>query len=239
MTNFVVKLLQRTQLSHSQVDVKPFIYARSNWLDDEAEFHFLSTFNNQNYKGSLKYTEIRSAANDLELEYETFLTECKNALTTHMGLTGFDYEISQDDEQQQVFKLYKCAGYETLYLDIPLKKVSNCYQLLDAAIDLGHQQATSAPSTDLDPLTKCTVEEYEKYVTSTKLKESQMLKKFILLINSKKAHIRDLKRQLEERPDKHSKQRIISDNEDTDEDGEEEEEEFGAATQAMDSEKDS
>ncbi|XP_034658602.1 uncharacterized protein LOC117895218 [Drosophila subobscura] len=235
MTNFVVKLLQRTQLSHSQVDKKPFIYARSNWLDDEVEFQFLSTFDNQNYRGSLKYTEIRSAASDLDVEYELFLSECKNALTTHMGLTGFDYEIAQEDEQQQVFKLHKCDGYEALYLDIPLKKVSNCYQLLDAAIDLGQQPATAAPSTDLERLGKHTIEEYEKYVTSSKEKEAQMLKKFILLINSKKAHIRDLKRQLEERHDKHSKQRKNSGNEDTDDDGDEEE--FGAATQAMDMEK--
>ncbi|XP_017138137.1 uncharacterized protein LOC108152949 [Drosophila miranda] len=236
MTCFVVKLLQRTQLSHSQVDVKPFIYARCNWLDDEAEFHFLSTFNNQNYRGILKYTEIRSAANDLDLEYEAFLAECKKALTTHMGLTGFDYEISQEDEQPQAFKLYKCAGYETLYLDIPLKKVSNCYQLLDGAIDLGQQQATPVPSPDIEQKTKVMLEEYEKYVTESKQKETEMLKKFILLINSKKAHIRDLKRQLEERPERHSKQRkIISDSEDTDKD----EEEFGAATQAMNIENDS
>lgn len=237
MSTFVVKLLQRTQLSHSQLDIKPFIYARSNWLDDEAEFDFLSTLDNRNYRGSLKYEELRSAASDLDQSYDAFYEECKGAMTTHMGQQGFDYELCLENAEQPVFKMYKCKGYETLYLEIPLRPVSNCYQLLDAAIEAGQQKSqASAP----DPVAESEVQkttslaEYEQYVKDSKLKEAELLKKFLLLINSKKAHIRDLESQLEERTKKSSKSQKNSTDEDDDED-----EAYGAATQAMNVESDS
>ncbi|KAH8286416.1 hypothetical protein KR054_008696 [Drosophila jambulina] len=221
MSTFVVKLLQRTQLSHSQLDVKPFIYARSNWLDNEAEFDFLSTVDNRNYRGSLKYEELRSAASDLEQPYESFYEECKVAMTTHMGQKGFDYELCLDKPEKPVFKMYKCMGYETLYLEIALRTVSNCYQLLDAAIEAAQQKATPLGSQNQEATS---LTEYEQYVKDSKLKEAELLKKFLLLINSKKAHIRELERQLEEERTK--KNRRISS-------GEEEDEAYGAPTQAM------
>ncbi|XP_037718057.1 uncharacterized protein LOC119552512 [Drosophila subpulchrella] len=233
MSTFVVKLLQRSQLSHSQKDVKPFIYVRSNWMDDEAEFDFLSTTNNQNYRGSLKYEELRTAASDLELSYDAFFAECKNAMTTHMGVQGFDYEL--EDGEQQFFKMYKCEGYETLYLEVPLRKVSNCYQLLDAAIEAGQQKAQAAPTAESEDQKTTSLAEYEKYVRDSKLKEEELLKKFLLLINSKKAHIRDLENQLEERSKKPSKGKK---NKRTSTD-EEEDEAFGAPTQAMNVDNDS
>ncbi|KAH8379541.1 hypothetical protein KR009_005502 [Drosophila setifemur] len=235
MTTFVIKVLQRTQLSHSQADIKPFIYVRSSWLNDEAEFDFLTTGDHQNYRGSLKFEELRKAASELEQSYDAFFAECQKAMTTHMGLQGFDYEITHESPEQQVFKMYKCEGYETLFLEVPLRKVSNCYQLLDAAIELGQQQAQVAPvatvSSEEQRLKACTLFEYEQYVKDSKLKEAEMLKKFVLLLNSKKAHIRDLKNKLEERSPMQSKQQRISDRE--------EDEVYGAVTQAMDLENDS
>ncbi|XP_017005526.3 uncharacterized protein [Drosophila takahashii] len=234
MSIFVVKLLQRSQLSHSQKDTKPFIYVRSNWMDDEADFDFLSTTDNTNYRGSLKYEELRTAASDLEQSYDAFFAECKNAMTTHMGLQGFDYALSFEDVEKPFFRMYKCEGYETLYLEVPLRKVSNCYQLLDAAIEAGQQkpQAAADPESQIQKTTS--LDEYEKYVKDSKLKEEELLKKFLLLINSKKAYIRDLESQLEERskkpPKERKTQRISSDEED---------EAYGAATQAMNIDNDS
>ncbi|KAH8364441.1 hypothetical protein KR084_007017 [Drosophila pseudotakahashii] len=232
MSTFVVKLLQRSQLSHSQKDTKPFIYVRSNWMDDEAEFDFLSTTDNTNYRGSLKFEELRTAASDLEQTYDTFFAECKTAMTTTMGLQGFDYALTFEDGDKPFFRMYKCEGYETLYLEVPLRKVSNCYQLLDAAIEASQQK----PQADPDPESEKTTSlaEYEKYVKDSKLKEEELLKKFLLLINSKKAYIRDLESQLEERSKKPLKerknQRVSS---------EEEDEAYGAATQAMNIDNDS
>ncbi|XP_017028537.1 uncharacterized protein [Drosophila kikkawai] len=229
MSTFVVKLLQRTQLSHSQLDVKPFIYARSNWLDNEAEFDFLSTVDNRNYRGSIKYEELRTAATELEQPFETFFEECKGAMTTHMGQQGFDYELCLDNAEEPVFKMYKCMGYETLYLEIALRTVSNCYQLLDAAIEAGQQRPTPAAPvvTESQNQETASLAEYEQYVKDSKQKEEELLKKFLLLINSKKAHIRDLESQLEEERSKKSSNshKISSD--------EEEDEAYGAATQAM------
>ncbi|XP_016990197.2 uncharacterized protein LOC108052329 [Drosophila rhopaloa] len=234
MSSFVVKVLQ-CSLSHSQRDIKPFIYVRSNWMDDEVEFDFLSTSDNQNYRGSLKYEELRNGASDLEQSYEVFFAECKNAMTTHMGLQGFDYDISLENGDKQVFKMYKCKGYETLYLEVPLRKVSNCYQLLDAAIEAGQQKPQAAPAPESDVKETTSLAEYEKYVKDSKLKEEELLRKFLLLINSKKAYIRDLESQLEERSKKSSKQKksqkILSEDE--------EDEAYGAATQVMNIDNDS
>jgi len=234
MSTFVVKLLQRSQLSHSQIDVKPFIYVRSKWMDDDVEFDILTTSDNQNYRSSVKYDEFRSGASELEQDYDAFFAECKSALTTHMGLEGFDYEISMEDVEKPAFKVYKCEGYETLYLDVPLRKVSNCYQLLDAAIEAGQQKPQAAPATESDAQTTASLAEYEKYVRDSKLKEEELLKKFLLLLNSKKAHIRDLESQLEKRSGKGSRaknnQRISSDDED---------DAYGAATQVMNIDNDS
>ncbi|XP_017040290.1 uncharacterized protein LOC108087446 [Drosophila ficusphila] len=234
MALFVVKLLQRTEFSHSQRDIKPFIYVRSHWLDDEVEFDFLTTSDNQNYRGSLKYEELRIAAKDLEQSYDVVFEECKKAMTTHMGLQGFDYELSVKDDKQQVFKMYKCEGYETLLMEVSLRKVSNCYQLLDAAIEVIQlkPQAASVPEPNVQDTT--TLAEYEKYVKDSKLKEQELLTKFLLLINSKKEYIRNLESQLEERSKKPSKegknQRISSDEED---------EVYGADTQVMNIDNDS
>ncbi|XP_017133962.1 uncharacterized protein LOC108150344 [Drosophila elegans] len=233
MSAFVVKLLQRT-LSPSQKDVKPFIYVRSNWMDDEVEFDFLSTSDNQNYRGSLKYEELRIAASDLDQAYNDFFAECKKAMTTHMGLQGFDYDLSMENGEQQVFKMYKCEGYETLYFEIPLRKVSNCYQLLDAAIEAGQQKPQAPPAPESDVQKTASLAEYEKYVKDSKLKEELLLQKFLLLINSKKAYIRDLESQLEElskNPSKERKSQRIS--------SEDEDEAYGAATQAMNIDNDS
>ncbi|XP_017088331.2 DNA repair protein XRCC4 [Drosophila bipectinata] len=225
MGTFVVKLIQRTQLSHSQKDVKPFIYARSCWLDDEAEFDFLSTINSQNYRGVLKYEEIKNAAIDLEQPYNEFFDECKKALTTNMGLQGFDYEIDEENENQLSFKMFKCEGFETLYLDINLRKVSNCFQLLDSAIEISQQQVHEAPASQSSDTQKKGPGylEYEQYVKDSKAKELEMMNKFLVLLNSKKAYIRDLESQLE----KSTKNEEKSSDDD-------EEEVYGAATQAMD-----
>lgn len=226
MGTFVVKLIHRTQLSHSQRDIKPFIYARSCWLDDEAEFDFLSTSNSQNYRGVLKYEEIRNAASDLEQPYNQFFDECKKALTTHMGLQGFDYEIDDENNSQQVFKMFKCEGYETLFLEINLRKVSNCFQLLDSAIEISQQEVPVAPAsqTSSSQSKAPSYPEYEQYVKDSKAKETEMLQKFLLLLNSKKAYIRDLERQLEKSTNQNPNQKSSDD---------EEEEVYGAATQAM------
>ncbi|EDV51196.2 uncharacterized protein LOC6545817 [Drosophila erecta] len=225
MSTFVVKLLQRSQLSHSQIDVKPFIYVRSKWMDDDVELDFLLTCDNQNYRSSLKYDELRNGASELEQPYDAFFAECKNALTTHMGLRGFDYEICLEDAEKPAFKVYKCEGYETLYLDVPLRKVSNCYQLLDAAIEAGQQKPQAAPDSESEAQITTSLAEYEKYVRESKLKEQELLKKFLLLLNSKKAHIRELESQLEKKGSSgKNNQRTSSDEED---------EAYGAATQAM------
>ncbi|KAH8375549.1 hypothetical protein KR200_002473 [Drosophila serrata] len=229
MSTHVVKLIQRTHLSHSQLDVKPFIYVRSHWLENEAEFDFLSTVDNRSYRGSLKYEELRSASSELDQPFETFFEECKGAMTTHMGQQGFDYELCLDKPEQPVFKMYKCMGYETLYFEITLRTVSNCYQLLDAAIKAGQQKPPApAPVTAESQIQETTsLAEYEQYVKDSKLKEAELLKKFLVLINSKKAHIRDLENQLEEERSKKSPKspKISTD--------EEEDEAYGAATQAM------
>ncbi|XP_064547390.1 uncharacterized protein LOC135434672 [Drosophila montana] len=202
MPEHIVKVLQRTQLSHSQSDAKHFIYIYSKWLEDVTELELLLTTSNTSYKATLKHGEIKSAAEELEQPYDEFFAECKKALITQMGVPGFDYEV---DEQQARFKLVKCTGFETLYVDVPLRKASNCYQLLDAAMEMAQRQPTvdaAGNAGQVDAGASQSNElliEYEQYIKDSKLAEKKLLKKFVMLINSKKQRIEELERRLEER----------------------------------------
>ncbi|EDV96375.1 uncharacterized protein LOC6558148 [Drosophila grimshawi] len=204
MTEHVVKVLQRTQLSHSQSDVKHFIYLHSKWLEDVTELELFLTSSNASYRATLKHDEVRSAAEDLSQPYNEFYAECKKALTTQMGMPGFDYDL---DEQQLRFKLVKCLGFETFYVDVPIRKISNCHQLLDAAVECAHQphQIDTSDSTAVLLETGASqsnnelLAEYEQYIKDAKLSERKLLKKFIMLINNKKQRIEELERKLEHR----------------------------------------
>ncbi|KAH8415661.1 hypothetical protein KR222_007667, partial [Zaprionus bogoriensis] len=209
MSNFIVKVLQRRQLSHSQSDQKHFIYLHSRWLEDATELELLLTTSNASYRATLKHDEIRKTAEELEQPYEYIYAECKSALTTQMGQPGFDYEL---DEQQLQFKLLKCTGFETIYLEVPLRKLANCYQLLDAAIENAQRQqsisaaaAAAADSTDGPSTSRSAnqlnevLAQYEKYIIDSKQEKRTLLKKFAVLINSKKQHIEELEKQLEQR----------------------------------------
>ncbi|XP_017861637.1 PREDICTED: uncharacterized protein LOC108612997 [Drosophila arizonae] len=231
MTNNIVKVLQRSQLSHSQADVKHFIYIHSKWLEDVTELELLLTTSNNSYRAILKHDEIKSAAEELEQPYDEFFAECKNALITQMGLPGFDYELN---EQQPCFKLYKCTGYETLYIDLPLRKVSNCYQMLDAAIESA-QRAPAAQASWTGETSEQYNElrtEYDQYIKDTKLCEKKLLQKFVLLMNSKKERIEELERKLEQRNNvaanagTHEEADKIEDDDDDDDD-------YGGETQVM------
>lgn len=204
MTDFVVKVLQRKQLSHSQTDQKHFIYMHTKWLENATDLELLLTTSGTSYRATLKYDEIRKAAEELEQSYDDIYGECKTALTTQMGLPGFDYEL---DEQQVLFKLYKCTGYETIYLEVPLRKVFNSYQMLDAAMECAQQrQATALPnaaaeqenSSELANKHKEVLEEYTKFVKETEETKTIMLKKFLLLLNGKKKRIAQLEEQLKQ-----------------------------------------
>ncbi|XP_030380320.1 uncharacterized protein LOC115628379 [Scaptodrosophila lebanonensis] len=198
-TTYINKLLQRVELSQNQEDKKHFIYMRSKWLESEQEVEFLIllTKNNQNYKGKLKYCEIRSAADELDRPYEEFLAECKEALTTNMGKSGFDYEVDNE-----AFKLFKCEGYETLYLDIQLDKLSTPNQLMDAAVEIiaiGGYKVSCPTNSVPEAVTVQSSEilkEYKNSIEEYKLREQKLLKKCIMLINDKKARIEELEETL-------------------------------------------
>ncbi|XP_034481157.1 uncharacterized protein LOC117786853 [Drosophila innubila] len=239
MTEHIVKVLQRSQLSHSQTDVKPFIYMHSKWLEDAIELQLFITTSNTSYKAILKHDEIRSAAEELEQPYDEFFAECKKALTMQMGLPGFDYEL---DEQQAQFKLWKCTGFETLYVEVSLRKVSNVHQLLDAAIECGQNLSTTIPSVATVASSQSEsaasqpnelAAEYEQYIKDSKLQEKKLLKKFLLLLNSKKQRIEELERQLERHRNTAADtdtdvEDVQPENENTDDDSD-----FGGATQAL------
>lgn len=204
MIDFIVKVLQRKQLSHSQTDQKHFIYMHSKWLEDATELELLLTTSGTTYRATLKHDEIRKAAEELEQPYDDIYGECKTALTTQMGLPGFDYEL---DEQQVLFKLYKCSGYETIYLEVPLRKLSNSYKLLDAAMECAQNRQATVPtnatvkqenSSELANKHKEVLEEYTNFIKETKETKTIMLKKFLLLLNGKKKRIAQLEEQLKQ-----------------------------------------
>lgn len=243
MSEHVVKVLHRTQLSHSQTDAKHFIYIYSKWLEDVTELQLLLTTSNTSYRATLKHEEMKGAADELEQSYVEFVAECKEALTTQMGVPGFDYEL---DEQQARFRLVKCTGFETLYVDVPLRKASNCYHLLDAAIEIAQRQPTVDAAGNAGQVGAGASQsnefliEYEQYIKDSKLAEKKLLKKFVMLINSKKQRIEELERRLEDRSQNagHDTDTDIEEqppvvNQDGDEDEDDDSDVYAGATQVL------
>ncbi|XP_017841169.2 uncharacterized protein LOC108598916 [Drosophila busckii] len=217
-SEYLVKVLQRQKLEQKQEDVKRHIYVHSKWLEDATELEFMVSCGNSCYRAVLKHDEIRVAADELEQPYDEFFKECKQALTTQLGVPGFDYDI---DEDECIFKLLKCTGFETLYLDVALRRVTDCTRMLDAAIELSKR----APGDDVNAVEEETkakqiLAEYEKFVETSRLTEQKMLKKFLLLINAKKERINELEGKL----------RI---SEKSDQEQEEDDENYMDATQAL------
>ncbi|KAH8369729.1 hypothetical protein KR093_000744, partial [Drosophila rubida] len=194
MCEYIVKVLRRTQLSHNETDVKPFIYLHSKWLEDAVELQLYVPTSNSCYKAILKYDEIKSAAEELQLDYNELYIEYKKALTTQMGLQGFDYEVV---EEKPKFKLWKCRGFEILYIDEKLRKLSNMQQMLDAAMECGQTSSIAAtPSSSQgaadDAKSSGLLQQYENFINDSKLKEKKLLKKFHMLLNTKKRRIEKL-----------------------------------------------
>ncbi|KAH8302506.1 hypothetical protein KR044_007563, partial [Drosophila immigrans] len=194
MCEYLIKVLRRTQLSHSETDVKPFIYLHSKWLEDAVELQVYVPTSNSSYKAILKYDEIKSAAEELQLDYNELYDEYKKALTTQLGLTGFDYEV---DEEKPKFKLWKCCGFEILYVNEKLRKLSNVQQMLDAAMECGQpsslaasQGSSQGAAGDAQPSEL--LQQYEQYVQDSKTAEKKLLKKFVMLLNTKKRRIEEL-----------------------------------------------
>ncbi|XP_034106061.1 uncharacterized protein LOC117569140 [Drosophila albomicans] len=195
MCEYFIKVLRRTQLSHSQTDVKPFIYLHSKWLEDAVELQLYVPTSNSSYKAILKYDEIKSAAEELQLDYTELYDEYKKALTTQMGLPGFDYEV---DEEKPKFKLWKCCGFEILYVDEKMRKLSNVQQMLDAAMECGQtsssgaSQGSSQGAAGAETQSSELVQQYEQYINDSKQTEKKLLKKFVMLLNTKKRRIEEL-----------------------------------------------
>uniref|UniRef100_A0A1L8EC14 XRCC4 N-terminal domain-containing protein n=1 Tax=Haematobia irritans TaxID=7368 RepID=A0A1L8EC14_HAEIR len=209
------KLLKTIDTCES--DVKPFFYVQTKWLDDQIMIKLQDSETNNCYQGVVTITTLKETAAEFDIPYNIYYEECRLALTTYIGFPGYSYKLDDDDSSLKIWKA-PADSVPTLYLEIPLKKIRNHYDILDAAID--ELQNTSKTLNDrvekahkFDQNSRELLEDYRLCVEEKNQLEKRLLRKVAVLLNTKKQKIAEL----EERLNKFEAPNDSADNDEEDE----------------------
>lgn len=167
---------------------------------DEIRLQVLNTQSLEQWEGSVSYDSLKQSAEELEIQYDKFFDECKQALTRNGGAEHFEYLL-----EDSKFILLKKDQFQIRYVQINLTSNTEFKsEFALAAVDL-----IASLRTDLSQCQKSSKELEEKYQTMVTtvekhLKEKNhleknLLSKFAVLLNSKKDKIAELKALLVEK----------------------------------------
>lgn len=153
--------------------------------------------NAQGYEGSLQFAVLEKSANAIEIPFSIFLNETKQALCTDNGAPNFNYQFT-DGSGVFTWRKIKESGVKIIYGSIELTKRSNlCHILLMNSIQMNIRQKKEIKS--LTEMEKTIENDYNtlkqsfEEVLEIKNKiESELLTKFLALLNSKKDKIQEL-----------------------------------------------
>ncbi|XP_013105653.2 uncharacterized protein LOC106085785 [Stomoxys calcitrans] len=209
------KLLKKTESTEG--DVKPFFYIQTKWLEDQIIIKLQDSETNNCYQGMVTIDSMKETAAELDVPYNTYYEECRLALTTHIAMPGCTYKLDEDENALTIWKTQD-GSIPMLYMEIPLRTISNHYDILDSAIDeLQNKSKTLDERVDkahkFDQNSRELLEDYRICVEEKNQLERRLLRKVAVLLNSKKQKIAELE-------DRLSKYEEINDN--TDNDGEDE-----------------
>ncbi|XP_055843481.1 uncharacterized protein LOC129910224 [Episyrphus balteatus] len=166
---------------------------KTEWHTNNINLQILDTHRSKEWQGNVRFDDLKQSSEELEIPYEKFFDECKEALTTNGGAKHFEYVVENDK-----FNLIKKDQFQIQYLELDLTtnpELKSDFGL--AAVDL-----IASLRAELSQCKESTKELNEKYQTmvSTVEKcleeknqlEKNLLNKFALLLNSKKDKIAEL-----------------------------------------------
>lgn len=173
-----------------------FFILESTWKTD---FVNLSIINgNEQLIGKIQFELFQNISSSLEIDYNTFLSETKTAITTNNGAPMFSYYIY---EEELIWKKEGSRNLKIIYGKTSLQKSEIINNMLfnsaDTINNLQSQiiQYKQDLVTGLDEINA--VKKLLKQTTEAKeINEKELYTKFICLLNSKKLKIDELKSSL-------------------------------------------
>lgn len=173
-----------------------FFILESTWKTD---FVNLSIINgNEQLIGKIQFELFQNISSSLEIDYNTFLSETKTAITTNNGAPMFSYYIN---EEELIWKKEGSRNLKIIYGKTSLQKSEIINNMLfnstDTINNLQSQiiQYKQDLVTGLDEINA--VKKLLKQTTEAKeINEKELYTKFICLLNSKKLKINELKSSL-------------------------------------------
>lgn len=168
--------------------------------DIEISILYPST-SNDGYVGCLPKKSLESAANSLEIQFDRIHSETTLALTTNGGFDNFLYHLNTDTSEfvlrKQTGSLKIIYGRVRLAAVLCLKdaflkrainlNISNNKSLTDVSLQFHNLKREHAEMTAT----------YDDYVSRSCTMKSELLEKFIVLLNTKKDKIAELEKELE------------------------------------------
>lgn len=166
----------------------------SEWLEDSVKLRLFSPLDlSQCLEGEVPVTELKQRADEFEIPAETFIRETRQCLSTANGLQGFKYFFNDRKE----FTWKKTGALTLIYGSVQLTNSITSEGLVGV---LTHLQAENGRlegenrklREDHEALQMC----HQELIKAHKNTETGLLSKCRLLINSKKAVIRELQEHL-------------------------------------------
>lgn len=182
------------------------IFLRTEWLEEEKEIDIRLTFQkdeNDVWVGRVSYDDLHRRAKDFEIPIEDYTKEVRESLTTTGGLKDFDYLCNLTDPSTLRFDcVKKQTGVKLVFLSGTLKRADRGDRTLNLFQEFALLKENERKLRgDLETMKNC----YKQAMDSIKEGETIILSKCRLLINSKKARIRELEDKLKKAEEQNQK----------------------------------
>ncbi|XP_053952825.1 uncharacterized protein LOC128859776 [Anastrepha ludens] len=133
-------------------------------------------------------------AAELDIPLNDFRAECKNVLTSDIGLPSFEVEL---DGEKKILIVNKNDGFCIRYLEVKLTEADKNYEMLDIALNLIATGRVESENQRTNEALSNLVEDVEKVVQEKEEWKQKMLRKFLVVLNTKKEKISILQKKLE------------------------------------------
>lgn len=200
-TRFINDSSTTTTTTNFIVRIKwPSLSAAATNKDIEVTIFDLEQLSNNNstgYTGCITVTSLQQAADDLEIELPTLLVAIKRALTTPGGSTA-DFLYECDCVHFSIKKLHD--QLKVTYAKAELTISSDAKNsILKSIVSTSHLRRLHDAHSEIQRLkqeNKSLLQCYGECVTLKNNLETELLQKFMVLLNSKKDKIAELERKL-------------------------------------------
>lgn len=206
MNNSSNNFINKLPIDGDGESVDQYVIVKTNWLEDRALFKLLKctinegtiTFcSNDGYSGILNFNEISKTAFNLEIDFDEFLNEIKNAFINENGNRDFIYQFINDNNTF-VWRKVKDSGFKITYGSIDLIKCKDLKnemlnQSLNIMLDLRKECETERSTlAEFKKIHEDFKNLLERCISEKNNIENELICKCTSLLNTKKQRIQQL-----------------------------------------------